>query len=75
MGKDPKNTCGQHSCQVISGKEGRWGCVCACTCVHVRALRSREVGRGGGGIITGPHTRNVLLISTPHPHPQTPVRL
>lgn len=46
MGKDPKNTCGQHSCQVISGKERRWGCVCACTCVHVRALQSREVGRG-----------------------------
>lgn len=39
---------------------------CACTCAHCEAERWWW-GRGGG-IITGPHTRNVLLISTPHPH-------
>lgn len=52
IGRDPKNTCGHHSCPVISGKGGRWRCVSVCAC----ALCSKEVvlvvmavGNGGGG--------------------------
>lgn len=77
MGKDPKNTCGQHSCQVISGKEGGWGCVCACMCVHVRALRSREVVVGAGGWYYHRTTHKECPVDyhAPPPHPQTPVRL